>query len=299
MELGFQPETEIEYYSAIEELGGMRWSIGHALSHPGRYGYTKEQGFEGSSEVVDIYKLQTKLVNELKEKFGVVPPNEEAKEGQKAYWDWYNEMKHKYNVMLYKKDICYLCPFKKDEEAFIHNPMGMNCTKMDGIGNKDQDKCWIMFCNEVKYEDLLEMIKVESDGSSVDKFNKRYKIYQFINELERISKEINDIKGWANHIYNGSYGTTPEQRISHLENNVMIITTMIEPKKVLFEGNTTLIGIIDSIIEKANTITKAIESEKQIFGNEIEGSHKEAMINNSSSIEELSVKLQKAIWDSI
>ncbi len=299
MELGFKPQTELEYYLVIEELGGMRWSIEHDLSHPERHKYTDEQRIKGSSQVVDLYELQTKLVNELKEKFGVIPPNEEVSESQRAYWDWYKEMKVQYNTMVYKKDICYLCPFKGNEEYLIHNPNAINCNKINGGGTKRHGICSLMFCNDVKYENLLDMIKAESDKSGLDKFDKRYRTYQFMNELDCISREVKDINGWCNHIYNGSYGTTPDERISYLEDNVEKITTMVSSGRVLFEGNTILIGIIDSMIKECNSIKKYIEDEKRFLGKEIEISHKEMMITNSTEIAGLTDKLQSAIWDSI
>lgn len=300
MELGFQPQTELEYYSVIEELGGMRWSIEHALSHPERHSYTDDQRRKGSNEVVDIYNIQAKLVNELKEKFGVVAPNEEVNEGQKAYWDWYKEMKVQHNTILYKKDICHLCPFKGNEEYLIHNPNAINCTKINGGGTKRHGICSLMFCEDMKYEDLLEMIKVEeSDQVKVYEFDKRYKTYQFMNELDRISKEVKDIDGWSSHIYNGSYGTTPEERISYLEDNVEKITAIIEPRRILFKENDTLLSIIDSMIEKCNVIKKCIEDEKQALNNEIEVSRKELLKSNSLKIKELADKLQEAIWNNM
>jgi hypothetical protein len=202
--------------------------------------------------------------------------------------------------MLYKKDICYLCPFKGNEDYLIHNPNAISCNKINGGGTKRHGICSNMFCNDIKYEGLIEMIKVEeSDQSKVYEFDKRYKTYQFMNELDSVAREVKDINGWSNHIYNGSYGTTPDERITYLENNVEKITTVVSSRRVLFEDNTKLIEIIDGILEKCNVIKKCIEDEKQALGNEIDISRKEVMVSNSTEIEELTEKLQSAIWDSI
>lgn len=125
MELTRQPETELEYWAVIEDLGGFTWSINHDIGH-GRI----KSSPEIARDLLDARNIQELLVSELFVKFGVVHLKDcprvkfdekmpEAPSGMKWYWDWYNEMKRKAYELEYNGIICSACPFSKGVEEMI------------------------------------------------------------------------------------------------------------------------------------------------------------------------------------
>lgn len=126
MDLIKHPVTEMEYWETIEGLGGMSWSVRHSLYH-NRIDERHALGAIG--EVGEIIKLQTQLVAELKQKFGIIPPRETpvkklgeklppAPEGMRYYWDWYEVMKLKFYAAEYEKIICSACTLSGGLEQF-------------------------------------------------------------------------------------------------------------------------------------------------------------------------------------
>lgn len=126
MELTKHPETELEYWQTIESLGGFNWRMNHDLAD----GRINDPTGAIDRDIADSRAIQAKLVAELKEKFGVIPPNEcpqveigqkppKAPKGKKYYWDWYQEMKELSYHMEYEGLICSACPLSKGVKEMI------------------------------------------------------------------------------------------------------------------------------------------------------------------------------------
>jgi hypothetical protein len=126
MELQKQPETEMEYWGIIEELGGFIWSMNHGLAH----GRIQDSSGGIDRDIQDARRISAQLVSELGEKFGVIPPQDcpkvesgqeppPAPEGKTYYWDWYKKMKELAHSIDYEKIICSACPFGEGVEKMI------------------------------------------------------------------------------------------------------------------------------------------------------------------------------------
>lgn len=126
MELTKQPETELEYWVAIEELGGFIWRMNHDLAD----GRIEDPTGGGVREVESAQDICKRLVGELSEKFGVIPPAEcprvalgeappPTPEGKAYYWDWYRRMKEEAYRAEYAGLICSACPFSDGVEKMI------------------------------------------------------------------------------------------------------------------------------------------------------------------------------------
>src|SRR3989338_4240536 len=70
MEITKQPQTEVEYWKAIEGLGGYFWSTNHGLCH----GHIEDKDGEVAKSIEDARKISERLAVELGEKFGVIHP---------------------------------------------------------------------------------------------------------------------------------------------------------------------------------------------------------------------------------
>lgn len=126
MELTKQPQTEVEYWETIEELGGYIWSTNHGLCH----GHIKDPDGKIAESINDAMAISDRLVTELNEKFGVIHPRDcpSVEPGQQApplpdgkiyYWDWYKRMKESCYRKDYEGIICSACPFSKGLERMI------------------------------------------------------------------------------------------------------------------------------------------------------------------------------------
>lgn len=119
MELVKQPETEVEYWEAIEALGGYIWRT----KHDGRMALNDE--IEKSLQSAE--ELSERLVAEIGEKFGIIdypkfefgqtPPL--APEGKTYYWDWYKRMKQEVYRKEYEGLICSACPLSTGLEHMV------------------------------------------------------------------------------------------------------------------------------------------------------------------------------------
>lgn len=122
MELTKQPQTELEFWMAIEGLGGFRHSMEHGLAHD----RIEDTGGGVAKDVVDAATLSRQLIEKVCERFGVfdarlVPDYDPKKppstpEGKEAYWDWYRRMKTLYYEQVYQEIICSACPFSEGME---------------------------------------------------------------------------------------------------------------------------------------------------------------------------------------
>lgn len=106
------PETEFDYFAAIESLGGMIFYTNHDLAH-GRIKANKEEVRKIDEELTRLQKIQTALVAKVCEKFNVISLQDEnqEQEGKVKYWDWYREIKERFNESEFRKTLCAHCPF--------------------------------------------------------------------------------------------------------------------------------------------------------------------------------------------
>jgi hypothetical protein len=112
-----EPQTEMEYWEAIESLGGVSFSICHDLADS----RIKDPNGDLAKTAKEASELSERLVSELK-KFGVIHPKDCPKtktgekkprppKGKKYYWDWYEKMSKAYYKAENEKIICSACPF--------------------------------------------------------------------------------------------------------------------------------------------------------------------------------------------
>ena len=120
MQLPKQPETEREYWEAIEALGGYIFSTTHAISR----GHIPDSA-EVSSSVTDAQDLSGQLVDELGEKFNVLSPPQSGcdpgtnTEGKEPYRDWYQRWKRTVLADEYNQLICSGCALSEGLDRFI------------------------------------------------------------------------------------------------------------------------------------------------------------------------------------
>ncbi|MFA6228411.1 MAG: hypothetical protein WC668_04500 [Patescibacteria group bacterium] len=118
-----EPQTEMEYWEAIDGIGGIIWNTNHDIGH-GRY----ENSSEIEQYLTDAQETIERLVNELADKFGVIPPRDcpkskpgekvpPASEGKTYYWDWYYAKKAEAKKQYYESIICSACPYSEGLES--------------------------------------------------------------------------------------------------------------------------------------------------------------------------------------
>ena len=140
MELLKKPETEMEYYQVIEGLGGFAWRMDHDLAD----GRIEDETGGIDKDIQDARKISATLVAELKEKFGVIPPEEcpkvepgkeapPAPKGKIYYWDWYKKMKDLSFRIDYEKIICSACPFCGGVKEMMDRGGSIPCHKINGV----------------------------------------------------------------------------------------------------------------------------------------------------------------------
>lgn len=133
------PETEVDYWSAIESLGGFIWRMNHDLGD----GRIEDPHGKIDKDIQKMRKVSMQLVEEIGEKFGVIAPEDcpqltlkqrmadekppPAPEGKEYYWDWYNRMKKSTYDAMYENDICSACPYSTG-----NNGNGVNCKLFPG-----------------------------------------------------------------------------------------------------------------------------------------------------------------------
>lgn len=126
MKLTKQPETEVEYWEAIEVFGGYIWSTNHALCH----GRIEDSSGKVAKSIEEAVAISERLIVELGEKFGVMHPRDCPKvepgqqlppppDGKVYYWDWYKRMKESCYRRDYESIICSACPFSEGSERMI------------------------------------------------------------------------------------------------------------------------------------------------------------------------------------
>jgi hypothetical protein len=139
VELKKQPETEIEYWKAIEGLGGYIWSTRHALAN----GRIDDEDGEVAKSIVDAQAILEGLVSELEVKFGVIHPKDcprdtgkqdvpPSPEGKTYYWAWYKRMKAAFYQKEYDATICSACPMSEGLEQMIAMGGSVPCGVFSG-----------------------------------------------------------------------------------------------------------------------------------------------------------------------
>lgn len=136
MQLKKEPETEIEYWTAIQALDGFIWGLRHDLAD-GRIG---DSCGEIDREINKAKEMLTDLISGLSYKFGVIPPQEcpqvefgkdvpPAPENMIYFGDWYEKMKKIVYEIEYNKIICSSCPFSTGAE----NMRSIPCNVFPGV----------------------------------------------------------------------------------------------------------------------------------------------------------------------
>jgi len=139
MELTKQPETELEYWVAIEELGGFVWRMNHDLGD----GRIEDPTGKIDQAIASAREISERLVTELS-RFGVIHPKDcpevplgqkppPAPEGKIYHWDWYKKMKTESYQRAYDGIICSACPFSKGVEHMIALGGVIPCSVFHGM----------------------------------------------------------------------------------------------------------------------------------------------------------------------
>lgn len=189
MELTKHPETELEYWGTIEELGGFMHSMRHGINK----GRIEDKDGGVQKDIQEAYNLQTLLVKEIGEKFGVIHPNEcpkveigqrlpKAPGGKKYYWSWYKKMQARAWGIQYKGMICSACPYSEGLRRMI--ALGqVPCGLWRGYINQlDQPHlCAILNWpgNNMNRDEFLQKMKDEKGPIAVTRF--------IVKELELIT----------------------------------------------------------------------------------------------------------------
>ena len=192
MELRKWPESEMEYWKTIEELGGIIWSLNHDLAD----GRITTDG-KIDDELVQMQKIQEKLVYELFEKFGVVHPKDcpkaafgqkmpDAPFGTRWYGDWYKDMKKESTRLWYENIICSACPYLEyQEESFI--PCKLYSGRLYSLNHPYQ--CSVIAHGELKEGEFLIKLRHEHGSEALDRFtNKAVKLLKM--HQKKPSKKI-------------------------------------------------------------------------------------------------------------
>ncbi len=123
MELEKRPETELEYWATIEQLGGFIWRMNHDLAD----GRITDPDGAIDHDINQAHELTQQLLKEIEDKFGVIPPDLKNKQaGEKSappgkihYWDWYKQMKRQCYNLHYQSLICSACPFSDGLDRYV------------------------------------------------------------------------------------------------------------------------------------------------------------------------------------
>lgn len=131
------PETESEYWSAIEALGGLIYDTRRDIAKD-----RIPNGDSAKNLIGETATLQLQLLKEIEEKFGVIPPGEgtnryddltkyPAPEGKIHYWEWYPKMKLEFFTQEHEKLVCSVCPFSGGAKAMVFMPQ-IPCNAING-----------------------------------------------------------------------------------------------------------------------------------------------------------------------
>lgn len=189
MKLTKQPLTELEYWEAIESLGGFIWSTEHGISR----GHIDYPNPLIDRDLREAFEIQKKLVFELSQKFGVITPYDYPKvedgqelppapEGKIYYWDWYHKVECEYSLIEYQKLPCSACPFSKGFELFIPSHK-VSCGFYPDDNNEFKShhiySCGIVtfsmsyYDKQISIEDIYDRILKDYGQEALDVFKKK------------------------------------------------------------------------------------------------------------------------------
>ena len=127
MQLTKKPETEMDFWQAIESLGGFIYYTGHDI----RSGFIKDSQGTIQKEMEEAKRISEELVNELHARFNVIPPDRYPRresdgtwpvppKGKRWYWEWYEAYKREYHEAEFKKLICSACALCEGIDEFMN-----------------------------------------------------------------------------------------------------------------------------------------------------------------------------------
>lgn len=173
MELEKYPETEFDYWAAIDSLGSFIATIRQGV-------YRGHLPTQALKEVESAGKLSQKLVAEIEEKFGIlfrpeithVEPKDgypAPPEGKRWYWPWYHQMRKDWLASEFNKLICSACPLSGGVEKFDSE---IPCTKHNGsmFELRAPYICGLITYSSWTREDLLQEIGITGGDDAVQKF---------------------------------------------------------------------------------------------------------------------------------
>lgn len=177
-----EPQTELEFWLIIEDLGGVRWSINHDLAD----NRPVPSGAESASRAErDMYERQKQLVTQLDPKFGIIfsheVPYQQQMDGSVAppagkrwYWPWYKKMKEQAKRIERQLIICAGCPFSGDREQY-RNSYNLSCALAPHSwvsGSPIPHRCMRVVFKDMSQADLLDRIRQDFGRGAVRRFRK-------------------------------------------------------------------------------------------------------------------------------
>ncbi len=169
MQLKSWPQTEAEYWHAIQDVGTFIWATSTNI--------TCGSGSRGMmTDLGDLRQILTKLHVDIKKKFHVLSPDESPSrgidvpegyptppKGMEWYWDWYYDMKGRIGTIKFAKSLCKICPrFRGTSHEFAINDKIACAYSLQPIDRINVD-CPAIYLGLVKESEHLRNI-VESEG---------------------------------------------------------------------------------------------------------------------------------------
>lgn len=184
MELKKQPETEVEYWEAIEGLGGYIWSTNHGLCHS----HIEDKDGKVVESIKEAVQISERLVVEIGKKFGVIHPRDCPKvepgqpippppDGKVYYRDWYCRMKSLFIREDYEGIICSACPFSKGLQFMIALGGVVPCGIISGAIYRLSRpyECNMLHSNDWDTEKLYKEIVRKAGPNSLTQFQEKEK----------------------------------------------------------------------------------------------------------------------------
>lgn len=170
MPLARNPETQQEYWGTIETLGGFIFRNSHDLADD----RIQDPKGELDTTIIQATKLQSRLVDEVCSKFGVIHPRDipqvehrqelpAAPEGKTYYWDWYRAQKREFMKTEWEKMICSACPLSEGYEGFVISGVTIPCKPFPGSLRRleSPEKCamvsrvWGLWTEDRLFQEIL------------------------------------------------------------------------------------------------------------------------------------------------
>lgn len=194
MELEKHPETEYEYWAAIDALGSFIASTRRGV-------YRGHLPTQALKQLESASKLSQKLVAEIEVKFGILfrpeltiqepeggyptPP-----EGKRWYWSWYHQMRKDWLAEEFNKLICSACPLSGGVEKFDRE---IPCEPFSAMGGSmfqltQPHVCGLISFREWTREELLAKIHAKGGEEAVVAFTEKERKLLEIAKTEAVSQ---------------------------------------------------------------------------------------------------------------